>query len=193
MMTRWKLLGWQALLAAAVVTAPAVAADSDKPLTLEEIGKEIKAINEKLGALKTVSEDVKALKTELGLQIQKAQADVQKTQKDIGDVNKELLRLQAELSDMRKRMEDFRKSFSVNPNGAGAGVATGMGRVRLRNTFLEPVSIVVNGESIRLRPGETYVMEMPAGSFVYEVLGIQAPLRRTLAADEMFTINVYTR
>lgn len=189
MMKRWRMLGWPALLAAAIATAPAVAADTDNQQPdLKAINDTLTEIKNKLAALDTINEKV----TTLGVQVQKAQADATKANGDVTELTKEVLRLQREVAALKDRMSSATQSL-YGPTRATPGVGAGIGRIRLRNTFAEPVSIVVNEAAYELAPGETYTMEAPAGNFTYEVLGIQRPVTRTLAVGETFTINVYTR
>lgn len=197
MMKRWRMLGWHALLAAAVATAPVApvtqvaAADSDVTSSqqLASIEQQLRDIKDSLSVLPTIKNDVKNLE----LTLQAAQAKLNDVERHVGRINSDMLRLQSEVDSLKQRMDNFRKSFSP-PTAPTPGVATtDLARIRMRNTFIEPVSIVVNDEAYRLEPGETYVKEIPAGGFTYEVLGIQAPVTRTLVAGEMFTINVYSR
>jgi hypothetical protein len=126
----------------------------------------------------------------LAVQVQKAQADATKANGDVTELTKEVLRLQR--SGRPEGSHGWLTQSLYGPTRPTPGVAAGMGRIRLKNTFAEPVSIVVN-EAAYDATGQTYVMEAPAGTFTYEVLGIPAIPTRTLAAGETFTINVYAR
>jgi hypothetical protein len=115
--------------------------------------------------------------------------NVATAQKDINDLKDQLARIRQDLDAMRGRSGETR-SFYQGPNQ----LPPGTGRVRMTNTFFSPVAVAVNGAVYNLMPGEQrYSAAIPAGTFTYEVLGIQAPTQRTLAAGETYTVDVYPR
>jgi hypothetical protein len=69
----------------------------------------------------------------------------------------------------------------------------GMGTIRLVNTYVMPVNVVVDGRPVMLSPGQSMNMDRPAGNFTYEVVGIQGNALRTLNPNETLTIQVYPR
>ena len=68
----------------------------------------------------------------------------------------------------------------------------GQGRVRLINDFPEEMSVLVNGRSYRLLPGQERLLAVPPGDFTYQVLQIHRdPRVRQIAADETKNIRIY--
>jgi hypothetical protein len=120
-------------------------------------------------------------------QLRQLRADTTKSfrsaQKTIDDLKKEVARLRKEVDDLRKRQPP-----SVRISRSPPSTAT----IRLVNTYSDPVSVVVNGTTYRLEPGETRLLRDQApGRFTYEVPGIQNAVDRELRAGETFTIHVH--
>jgi hypothetical protein len=66
------------------------------------------------------------------------------------------------------------------------------GTIRLYNTSLMPVDVVVNDRAHHLEPGETQVLaNQPVGAVNYEVLGLSPRRARTLTADRPLDIEVF--
>ena len=54
------------------------------------------------------------------------------------------------------------------------------------------MSVVVNGRSYRLLPGDEKVVPVPPGEFTYQVLQLQRnPQDRQILADETKTVTIY--
>jgi outer membrane murein-binding lipoprotein Lpp len=69
-----------------------------------------------------------------------------------------------------------------------------MGRVRLSNEYLEEMSVVVNGVSYRLLPGQTRTIQVPPGIFTYQVLQLQRAIQeRTIEPGEEKPIRIFTQ
>ena len=84
------------------------------------------------------------------------------------------------------------ESRASNSGPPGDAAASGTGSIVLLNTFPADVTIVVDGADYTLAPGERRVLPgRPAGAFSYEVVGVQPPVRRTLAAGGTFPIHVH--
>lgn len=176
MMTTWRMLGLQTLLAAALAAGPAAAgqADAVDAKKLDDIQKQLTEIQRTLDAF--MVKDVGDLKV-----------NVARAQADFLQLREQVARLQKELEGLRGQSGPQTRVAGFPPNGA-------TGRLRLMNTFTAPMSIRINDRVFRLEPGQTQIVEgVPAGSFTYEVLGIQAPVARTLGANETYTIYVYPR
>ena len=110
-------------------------------------------------------------------------ANMAMTQKDVNELKDQLARTLRDLDTMRGRATENRAFYS--------GPAD-TGRVRLLNTYFMPVDVVVNGMVYQLMPGqERYTGSLPAGTFTYEVVGVQAPRQRALAAGQTFTVDIY--
>jgi phage shock protein A len=192
-MTRnWKLLGIQTVLAGALALSPASAADSDtpaKPPDLATVSKQLEEMKKTLEGLQTsVLAFNKAMDDERAQRI-KADSDAEvRLQQLISDMSE----LRKQISQVRQDMDVLKARPSVSaypPSGQAAA-----GRVRMVNSYMEPVTVVVNGRAYPLQPGETRLTDpIPSGTFTYEVLGVQPPMTRPLAAGETFTVTVYPR
>jgi hypothetical protein len=201
MMRNWKLVGMQLVLASGLAAAPAMAADSDNPAKPPDnaaLWKEIQDLKKNLGALdqgvqhtfRSFDDDfgkrIKKLEDEstaMSLKLEKSQSDLTRALTELDDLHRQLAALRQDLD---------RKSYYVPPSNGTAATRTNMGRVRLINTYYEPVTVLLNGRSYAIEPGETRFSDaMVPGTFTYEVLGIQPALTRTLAANETFTVTVH--
>jgi hypothetical protein len=70
----------------------------------------------------------------------------------------------------------------------------GMGRLRFINTYNEEMSVLVNGTSYRIRPGEERLIGVNPGDFTYQVLQLQRNAQsRSISADETKTITIYPK
>jgi polyhydroxyalkanoate synthesis regulator phasin len=188
MRSNWRLIGLFAVLAAVLTASPALAVeDSDTPKS-----SDIAAINarlDRLGAavskLEGLKQDIKDLREEFNFEqavkIPSLERTIRELKQEIVNLNEEIARLRTSASG--------RTSFYAGP---GPAVPTGI--IKLRNTYVEPVTITINNRAYDVPAGaELSLTNQPAGEFVYEVLGIQQPVRRTLVANKTFDINVFPR
>jgi hypothetical protein len=192
-MCRWKLLGMQALLAAALAAGPAAAADNTDTgkLTdsqkLDEIKAQLKEVQDSIKSLESLKAEVTKLRSDTTL-ILGMQDRISKLEKDLDGLRKQLDAAGG------PRVSGFGPTAPTGPTGPPPG-----GRIVLKNTYLGRVSIVVNDKSYQLDPGETVVLDnQPPGNFTYEVLGgpngvIQPRVNRALAPGDTFPITVFTR
>jgi len=111
------------------------------------------------------------------------------------------------LEDLRKDLNDLRQQLSriesaVKPTGqerVARAFTPGTGIISLENTSGVAATVVINGKSYRVEPGENVPLrDLPAGEFFYEVRAdgfgtIQSQVLRTLKPNEKFTITVYPR
>jgi hypothetical protein len=100
----------------------------------------------------------------------------------IQELQKELDRILAESG----RKETGQRSAKFPPDA-------GLVRIELVNDWTSAVTVIVDGTSYALAPGDSRVLRKPAGSFTYEVRDVQGPTTRTLAAGEKFTIRIADR
>jgi hypothetical protein len=202
MMRNWKMLAFQTLLAGTLIPAGAeaqVTGTDGKPPDTASILKEIQELKKTVSAMEAkVASSFRAMQDDMEKRLKKMEDDgigaglkVEKTQTDLEDLKKQVAQLRQDLDAIRNRASSSRES-AYTPPANGPAAATG--RVRLVNTFMDPMTIIVNGVRYQVAPGETRLSEpVPAGTFSYEVLGVQARLERTLAANETFTVTVYPR
>jgi hypothetical protein len=183
MIRTWKMLGYPAILTAALAAAPSLAEADDtakqnsdtKKVTLEDINESLKSVQKKL-------EEYRLGANIMGEDLQSLKNKVAQLEKDVG-----LLR-------SRSNTSNYQPTAPPTPN-------SGAGHVRLVNTWPATVTILLNDRSFRVEPGQTIdVPDVPAGAFTYEVLEarpdntvvhIREKQPRTLAAGETFTIHVH--
>lgn len=177
--------------------APAVAARQDakpsdaKPAEapkLEEVAKNLaslqKQAEETAQLLKKMTEQLDKL-TDVSLQTQANAADLKKLRERLEKLEVDVVRLES-------AAEKARRSFAAEPPPS-SGSAAGRGTLRLENAYSLPMSVLVDGVTYTLQPGEIRNVERTAGSFTYEVPGVQANVLRSLTAGETFTIRIYPR
>ncbi len=75
--------------------------------------------------------------------------------------------------------------------GGGTGTVIGRAYVRIVNDYPTDTSLIVNGKSYRLAQGETRTVEVPPGSYTYELLhaGSQ-PTTSTIKEGETVTLRI---
>jgi hypothetical protein len=204
MMRNWKMLAFQTLLAGTLIpaSAQAQATGSDappKPPDTAAILKEIQELKKTVSAMEgKVAGSFRAMQEDMDKRLKKLEDDgvganlkIEKTQTDIEDLKKQLAQLRQDLDAVRNRAPANRESGYTPPANPPLAAT---GRVRLVNTYMDPMTIIVNGARYQVAPGETRLSEpVPAGNFSYEVLGVQPRLERNLAANETFTVTVYAR
>jgi hypothetical protein len=168
------------LLGAAIVAAPTFAqppADDLKKSVdkaVEKLEKAAKDLQEAKDALK--NDDLRGKAITIDTKLDMLDKDVQEIKKDVRE--------------LRRRTGDG-PSTSLRPDFDSATVR-GRGRVRFINEFFEEMSVVVNGRSFRLQPGEERLVPVPPGDFTYQVLQIQRfPQERRITADETKTVRIY--
>lgn len=194
----WKLLGLQTLLAGALASSP-VLGDPPNGLDkgkggiepeqlsaiskqLDEIQKSIlannKAVDKKLADLNTAGYN-------LELALQNSVKDIKDQAGQIKDLKDQIAKLQQDLDALKNKPTDqfVTRNYPLAPSG--------LGKVQMVNTYFEPQTILVNGRAIRVDPGETRTLELPAGIFTYEVLNVKGQQTRTLSANSLFTITVH--
>lgn len=164
------------LLGAALATTPALAADptpEELKKSIDRFEKAVKDLQELKDALKTDS--VREKVTTLDSKVDLIDKDIQEIKKDLRDL---------------KRKVEGTTSTSLRPNDAST--LRGQGRVRFINQYPEEMSVVLNGRSYRLIPGEERLLAVPPGSFTYQVLQLQRDAQvRDIVADETKTIRIY--
>jgi hypothetical protein len=110
---------------------------------------------------------------------------VQAHSRDLVQMRQELDNLHKEVTRLQQDLERERTRTSRYPPGATEG------RIQLVNMWFEAKTVIVDGVAYRLLPGETRVINKPAGAFHYEVIGVTQPgLTRTLTAGETFNIRI---
>jgi hypothetical protein len=200
----WKTLGLSAFLATALTAVP-VRADTDTPkLTdsqkLDQLVEQCKEIQKSLATLDTIKQDLKTLQSRTEKLEERVNAlhshlnSIVQANKETADaLNERIRRLEADLEALRGQLGPQTRVSGYGPTAAPAAPPA-PGTIRLRNTYPGLVSIVVNGTSYELAPGDTRDLPgQPAGPFTYEVLGIQPLKTVALGPKDSFTITVFPR
>lgn len=218
MIRHWKLLGMPALLAVALAAPVSAQGTIDgKPLPpkgvepADRTAGESASMRDVLAQLKTLGEDLKNMKDGLPQDFQNIKRDMDGIRKELEsaksdrvttDLNvthaqQDINQLKEQLAQLRRDMDDLRRRAAAAPStisgyAGAAAPALPTTRVRLVNTYFEPMTVMVNNRTYMLAPGEARMTDpVPAGTFSYEVLGVTEPRTRTLAATDTFTITVH--
>src|SRR5262249_4851053 len=161
MRTTWRVLGLNAVLAAALAASPALAADpektADKDKDLAEIKKLLDGINRSLGGLDRMEREIEDLRFDRDVRVRSMQAEV-------SDMKKQIARMREDLDRLLGPEGSRRTAFSP-PNPGTSGPT---GTIRLVNTYMVPVSVFINDQEYVVEPGQTRnVIGVPAGRFNY--------------------------
>jgi hypothetical protein len=179
MITNWPLSALSTFLALALTAAPAFAVDPEKSKDLADIQKQLEKIQAALDKdLKDLREDVKFDRT----------VRIPSLEREISDLKLQVFRMGEEIERLRSTASaSARTSYYAGPSGP-------TGAIRLRNTYLTPVTFLINDRLYEVPSGgELTLNNQPAGEFTYEVIGVQPRLRRTLVANRTFYIDVFPR
>jgi hypothetical protein len=113
---------------------------------------------------------------------------------EIRDLKKQIALVQKDLDGARRSSTSQRIAGAPPiPNApvTNAPVAGTTGTIRLRNSWLEPMSIVVNGQTYLVNPGQDInLTQQPPGAFTYEVPRIGRRATVILNPNETFGITV---
>ena len=195
MIRNWhKVLGYQAVLAAAMLTSQAGADDnakntSDKPAAteLKAIKAQLDKIEESTKSLDTIKQGVGSLKEEIKLLRESNTSEFKAVNKRVDAMEKKLASLEAKLN---ARVANF------PPASGNAAPATG--HMRLVNGFNRKATVFLNEIPHPLDPGQVQELNMPAGNYSFWVLVdgfamVQPPTTGTLTAGGARTIEIYSR
>jgi hypothetical protein len=168
------------LLGAAIAAAPTFAQSPAEDLkksvdkAVEKLEKVTKDLQEAKDALK--NDDLRGKAITIDTKLDMLDKDIQDIKKDVRE--------------LRRRAGDG-TSTALRPD-YDSTTFRGRGRVRFINEFSEEMSVVVNGRSFRIMPGEERLVPVAPGDFTYQVLQLQRfPQERRIAADETKTVRIY--
>jgi septal ring factor EnvC (AmiA/AmiB activator) len=190
--------------------------DAQKKAT-DEVMQQLKAIQDQLKSIDTLRKDVDAVRgkmqdvtrelelsaqmhgrnggdlTDLRGQVKQLHDDLERARAQAGKLEQELTNQAARCDALTRDVAAMRRQ-AADGTRQSARMTDATGTIRLFNTFGAPVSVVINGRSYRVEPGETYTLaSQPLGPFTYEVLAIQPPRTVTLTPDRPYDIEVYDR
>lgn len=126
------------------------------------------------------------------------------TKRDIADLDSRLKKLESKtppppFTDKAKgRVEEddetpTRRRIEVNRNLDPPDIT--YGSVKIKNSYVIPITAYVNGAPYRIPVGSTRIVDyVPAGTFTYSVAEVNdgKSVTRNLKSDETFDITVYT-
>jgi hypothetical protein len=190
------------LCVVAAFAARTAAADTDtlKKTDTQKMDEILQQIRDLKTTVDTVRSDLKNLETKEELRSQKIQSLSQEVNDRIDRVRDYLKGLEDRIKHLEKDLDSARGDIRrMGAAGLGTPGPLPSGTIRLRNTFPEQVSVVIDHDSYPLMPGETRdVPGQPGRTFTYEVLGGPSGLiqqRRTveLGPNDSFAITVYPR
>jgi|GEM_PF-3735894 len=184
-----------ALVLGAFLSASAALPAAD---ALEPTPRELqKSIDDLRGDLLSIRSTMESLKSRI------EQKDVADKLREVGDrmasqmeeVNKKMLKMQKDLDDMKFDSKSSKISSSnridlttppqVMPTGRTASV-------RFKNDYIEEVTLVLNGSSYRLTPGNDVTFRIPAGKYSYRVLPLQDLVQnRSIEENETKQVRIH--
>jgi hypothetical protein len=146
------------------------------------------------GDMKRISESLESIVAELKGMRTDLNTGAAGNQIQLRGLNEKIASLEKAMTAMRDQIKFYQPAPAPSPGTTTTDKLPLVGRIRLRNDFVNPVSVVVNGKSYRLDPGQSDTLNnIPAGPFSFEIIGIQGRKQEMLAANETYTITVYTR
>lgn len=183
-----------AMIGAALAAAPAspvAAQDKDErktqpdlaaiQTTLEEIKKDVKSLQE---FRKNTEDSVYGKENSTALADQGLIRRLSEIESQISKINETLRKIEASLRDPSRTT-----TSAFGPMLPGAAV--GRGLVRIVNDYPTEMSMIVNGRSHRVPPGQSVTVDVPPGSFTYELLHAGSnPTTTTVKEGETMTLRI---
>jgi hypothetical protein len=164
-----------AALLAAALAAPAAG----------QTAEDVKKLNDKLDALTKALQDVRD-----GLKTENVREKLATIESKIDLLDQDIRTIKDDVRQMKRRVGDG-ATTTLRPEYDSSSFR-GQGRVRFINEYPEEMSVIVNGRSFRLAPGQERLVPVTPGQFTYQVLNIQRDIQtRQIAADETKTIRIY--
>jgi hypothetical protein len=171
-------------LAAAFAVA-LVATPASGQATIDDVKKSVDQAVQKLDKLtKDLADAKEAMKTDdLRTKATTLDTKLDILDKDVQDIKKDL-------REIRQRLGE-RGTTALRPDTDGATART-QGRVRVINSHLIEMNVVLNGRSYRLPPGDERLILVPPGNYSFEVLQIPGDRRSgEIAAGQTRTFTIY--
>jgi hypothetical protein len=212
MQRTWRILTLSTLIVSTLATKTSLAEGTgenkttDQPPNLGTIAKKLDEINQSLKPLNDLKTAITSLEARVKSLDEFIQQELQKIRGGAYETNLKMAQAQADIQELKKQIAQLQQNLDAlnrrptAPQTQTSGYAgpavpvASTGRVRLVNTYNRMMTIRVNNSIYEVLPGqERFVEALPAGTFVYEVLGVSLPQERTLASGETFTVTVYPR
>jgi hypothetical protein len=193
MLRTWRILALATLMAGPL---PAIAGDagksSDDPATKADLPSIAKKLDEINKSLRRMDDFVQQELLKLREGARELNAKVTQAEADVLELRRQLALLQQNVDALSRRVGNVQTQMSGYAGLPGVATPT-TGRIRLVNTFPQAMTIRINNTDYAVLPGQERVEAIPTGNFTYEVLGVSAPVVRSLTAGETFTVTVYPR
>ena len=142
-------------------------------------------LQEQLDALSKIVEQFSALEKRFNEDVTKNSNQLTKLDLDMLELKKQVGDIQTQLDAMRDRLASESKKVGSSPLGE-------TGKVRLVNDYLETVTVVVNGTTTNVQPGQEVTLTIPSGPFSCQVERWQPVMQnRTLKQDDTYTIRIH--
>jgi hypothetical protein len=115
---------------------------------------------------------------------------------------KEIRALKSQIESLRKDMDSLRGQLSTQPTNPSTSfrpsfspnMVAGLGALRVQNDYPSPMDVIVNGVTFQIMPFTTEYYEVPAGSFSYRIMGVDAATKfRTIEAGKTLPVRIYPR
>ena len=147
-------------------------------------------MNKTLERLDTAIKSLEAVERGLTDYKLKNSSAVRQVQDDVDTLKTQVRRLEEEVRNMRL--------LGAPPETTSKRIDTSEpmmipSRVRLSNEFPNEFSVILNGVSYRLLPGESRTLSVTPGRFTYQIVGLQAGIQsRSIAPGQEYPIRIYT-
>lgn len=166
----------------AALMAAALLAPSARAQTPEELKAAITKLEK---AAKDLQDAKDALK------IDDLRARITKMESTLELLDKDFVSLKQDIREIKRKL-DLNGTSGTGGSVKSESLYPGQGRVRFINEFAEDMSVVVNGQSYRLLPGQERLIPVTPGDYTYQVLQLQRTAQtRTIAANETKTVRIF--
>lgn len=178
---------------AAVPASPLAAQDKDKDEKKNQ--PDLKTIQDDL---KKIQDDVKELQkfrkntddAVYGKEGSAALADMGLLRR-LSEIESQISKINQTLKQIEARLNDPSRSTTSAFGPTLPGAALGRGYVRIVNDYPTEMSMIVNGRSYRVPPGQTTTVDVPPGSFNYELLHAGSAQKTTTVREgETMTLRI---
>ncbi|HET6572533.1 MAG TPA: hypothetical protein VFG68_02945 [Fimbriiglobus sp.] len=112
--------------------------------------------------------------------------------KRLSDIESQLSKINEALKRIETRLNDPSRSTTSAFGPPPPGVTVGRGYVRVINDYPTEMSMLVNGRVQRVPAGQTVTVDVPPGSFTYELLNAGAvPKSSSVRDGETLTLRIH--
>lgn len=191
-----------AVVGAALAAGPAGAQDAIKSMpaseaapktaeTVDELKRQLTDATDKARALEL---RVKLMEDELlGTKVKETGMTVPGLRQKFDDMVKKFDALQTKYAALETRVGDTARSASAYPNTPGTVPTGPKATVRISNEYGVPITLILNGLSHRVEPGGSKSVEVPAGTYTYELLNGATGAAETKPIKDGDAVNLRIR